>query len=158
MGMSAIGPKRTWVVYALKGIGGETAPRARADRTAAAADGRDFAVRRQHRRSFWHGTNGRRRRCPLRRRHVLDRVCDRRVEAAKFGPARPQGAKYALHEAFQTHGFWLLIIGFFVCGFHVAFIGLHLPSYISDKAVSMIRRDDQASAFTVAIGGKADID
>ena len=26
---------------------------------------------------------------------------------------------------------------FFVCGFHVTFIGLHLPSYISDKAVGM---------------------
>ena len=55
------------------------------------------------------------------------------------GPAKvaPQGAKDALQEAFQTHGFWLLAVGFFVCGFHVSFIGLHLPSYISDKAVSM---------------------
>ena len=31
----------------------------------------------------------------------------------------------------------LLTIGFFVCGFHVTFIGLHLPSYISDKTVGM---------------------
>ena len=62
---------------------------------------------------------------------------ERRVEAARFGTARSQGAKDALHEAFQTYGFWLLTIGFFVCGFHVAFIGLHLPSYISDKAVGM---------------------
>src|SRR2546423_3014349 len=28
-------------------------------------------------------------------------------------------------------------MGFFVCGFHVTFIGLHLPSYISDKGVGM---------------------
>ena len=33
--------------------------------------------------------------------------------------------------------FWLLIVGFFVCGFHVTFIGLHMPAYISDKAVGM---------------------
>src|SRR5262245_17774468 len=46
-----------------------------------AVNGRDFAVRRQHRGSFWHGTNGRRRRCPLRYRHVHDRVCDRRRRA-----------------------------------------------------------------------------
>jgi MFS family permease len=50
---------------------------------------------------------------------------------------RPQGTSDALREAFRTQGFWLLTIGFFVCGFHVAFIGLHLPSYISDNSVGM---------------------
>src|SRR5262245_56319512 len=53
------------------------------------------------------------------------------------GAAIPQGSKDALQEAFGTQGFWLLTIGFFVCGFHVTFIGLHLPPYISDKAVGM---------------------
>jgi MFS family permease len=48
-----------------------------------------------------------------------------------------QGTKDALQEAFQTQGFWLLTVGFFVCGFHVAFIGLHLPAYIADKAIDM---------------------
>jgi MFS family permease len=57
--------------------------------------------------------------------------------AAPLGAAIPQGARDALQEAFQTHGFWLLTVGFFVCGFHVTFIGLHLPSYISDQAVGM---------------------
>jgi len=60
-----------------------------------------------------------------------------RHAAAKPGAAIPQGTKDALREAFQTQGFWLLTIGFFVCGFHVSFIGLHLPSYISDNAVGM---------------------
>jgi MFS family permease len=49
----------------------------------------------------------------------------------------PLGSGAALQEAFGTRGFWLLTVGFFVCGFHVAFIGLHLPAYISDKAVGM---------------------
>jgi MFS family permease len=59
------------------------------------------------------------------------------------GPARAaaaasrQSTRNALREAFQTQGFWLLTIGFFVCGFHVTFIGLHLPSYISDNSVGM---------------------
>src|SRR5271169_1387234 len=62
---------------------------------------------------------------------------EQRLTAPKQGAVIPQGAKDALQEAFQTQGFWLLTIGFFVCGFHVTFIGLHLPSYISDKAVGM---------------------
>jgi MFS family permease len=53
------------------------------------------------------------------------------------GGARTQSATNALQEAFRTQGFWLLTIGFFVCGFHVSFIGLHLPSYISDNSVGM---------------------
>jgi MFS family permease len=51
--------------------------------------------------------------------------------------ATRQGTRDALREAFRVPGFWLLTIGFFVCGFHVTFIGLHLPSYIADNAVGM---------------------
>jgi MFS family permease len=50
---------------------------------------------------------------------------------------RPQSSADALREAFRTQGFWLLTIGFFVCGFHVTFIGLHLPPYISDHAIGV---------------------
>jgi MFS family permease len=62
---------------------------------------------------------------------------EQRDAGAKAGAAIPQGSGEALREAFGTQGFWLLTIGFFVCGFHVTFIGLHLPAYISDKAVGM---------------------
>jgi MFS family permease len=62
---------------------------------------------------------------------------EQHAAGAKPDAAIPQGTKDALQEAFRTQGFWLLTIGFFVCGFHVTFIGLHLPSYISDKAVGM---------------------
>ena len=60
-----------------------------------------------------------------------------RRRAARHGTAIAQGSREALAEAFGTQGFWLLTIGFFVCGFHVTFIGLHLPAYISDNAVGM---------------------
>jgi MFS family permease len=60
---------------------------------------------------------------------------EQRAAPAKPGAAIPQGTRDALREAFRTQGFWLLTIGFFVCGFHVTFIGLHLPAYISDKGV-----------------------
>uniref|UniRef100_UPI0030D7ACF0 MFS transporter n=1 Tax=Pseudomonas sp. RL_15y_Pfl2_60 TaxID=3088709 RepID=UPI0030D7ACF0 len=39
----------------------------------------------------------------------------------------------ALHEASTHSGFWLLALGFFVCGFQVVFIGVHLPAYLVDQ-------------------------
>lgn len=42
---------------------------------------------------------------------------------------RPQTLREALNEAFGLPSYWLLICGFFVCGFHVAFYSTHLPSY-----------------------------
>ena len=38
----------------------------------------------------------------------------------------------ALAEAFRHRGYLLLTAGFFVCGFHVAFITVHLPAYVTD--------------------------
>ena len=73
--------------------------------------------------------------------------------AASRGIVLPLRSRAALQEAFATPGFWLLTIGFFVCGFHVTFIGLHLPAYISDKAVSMSLFGRPVSA--VELGGCA---
>ena len=39
----------------------------------------------------------------------------------------------ALREACSHRGFWLLALGFFVCGFQVVFIGVHLPAYLVDQ-------------------------
>jgi MFS family permease len=39
----------------------------------------------------------------------------------------------ALREACGHSGFWLLALGFFVCGFQVVFIGVHLPAYLVDQ-------------------------
>ena len=44
-----------------------------------------------------------------------------------------QTLKEALHEACSHSGFWLLAFGFFVCGFQVVFIGIHLPAYLVDQ-------------------------
>ena len=38
----------------------------------------------------------------------------------------------SLTEASRHSGYWLLCGGFFVCGFHVAFIATHLPPFLSD--------------------------
>lgn len=44
----------------------------------------------------------------------------------------PQKLSQALREAGGQRGYWLLALGFFVCGFHVTFIATHLPPYLSD--------------------------
>jgi len=46
-----------------------------------------------------------------------------------------QSFRQALSEAAGTRGFWLLTAGFFVCGFHVVFVGVHLPGYLADKSM-----------------------
>jgi len=38
----------------------------------------------------------------------------------------------ALREAFGHRGYKMLTMGFFVCGFHVVFIAVHLPAYLRD--------------------------
>ncbi|HSC84914.1 MAG TPA: MFS transporter [Pseudomonas sp.] len=47
------------------------------------------------------------------------------------GPEQSLGE--ALREACGHSGFWLLALGFFVCGFQVVFIGVHLPAYLVDQ-------------------------
>ncbi|OUE36932.1 MFS transporter [Billgrantia desiderata SP1] len=43
----------------------------------------------------------------------------------------------ALDEAAGHRGFWLLCLGFFVCGFQVVFIGVHLPGYLFDNGLAL---------------------
>ena len=43
-----------------------------------------------------------------------------------------QSLNQALREAGAHSGFWYLTAGFFVCGFQVAFISVHLPAYLVD--------------------------
>ncbi|MFD1701452.1 MFS transporter [Methylopila henanensis] len=53
------------------------------------------------------------------------------------GPkAADQTIREALKEAFATPSYWLLVIGFFTCGFHLAFVTAHLPPYLIDKGIA----------------------
>lgn len=49
---------------------------------------------------------------------------------------RGQTLLEALREAASHRGYVLLNLGFFVCGFHVAFIAVHFPAYIKDIGLS----------------------
>ncbi len=67
-------------------------------------------------------------------------------------PAHDQNLKSALSEAFGTRGFILLTIGFFVCGFHVAFITVHLPPFIADVGL-----DPSWGAWAIALIGLCNV-
>lgn len=41
----------------------------------------------------------------------------------------------ATREAFSYRSFQLLVAGYFVCGFQLVFIGVHMPAYLKDKGV-----------------------
>ena len=59
-----------------------------------------------------------------------------------------QSISDALKEAFGHSHYILLVIGFFVCGFHLAFITVHLPAYLSDLGFSA-----KVAAMSLAIIG-----
>lgn len=47
-----------------------------------------------------------------------------------------QTMKEALQEASAYSHYWLLVVGFFVCGFQLAFITVHMPPFLSDQGFS----------------------
>jgi predicted MFS family arabinose efflux permease len=51
-------------------------------------------------------------------------------------PATEEPFLQILERARRNRSYLLLIAGFFVCGFHVAFISTHLPAYLSDGGIS----------------------
>ena len=56
--------------------------------------------------------------------------------AGGAAPQREQTIAQALREAFKYRSFQLLMAGYFVCGFQVVFIGVHMPSYLKDHGLS----------------------
>jgi len=50
--------------------------------------------------------------------------------------AHHQSIGSALREAFAYPSFQLLMAGYFVCGFQVVFIGVHMPSYLKDQGLT----------------------
>jgi MFS family permease len=53
--------------------------------------------------------------------------------AANVAGTQSLGA--ALHEAWRERGFHLLFWGYFVCGFHIAMLTVHLPSFVTDAGL-----------------------
>jgi predicted MFS family arabinose efflux permease len=57
--------------------------------------------------------------------------------AATIGTNGGQTVRAALAEARAHRGFWLVTLGFFVCGFQVVFVATHLPAYLLDRGMSV---------------------
>ena len=66
--------------------------------------------------------------------------------------ARDQSVGEALREAFGHQSYVLLILGFFVCGFHVAFITAHMPAFLLDAGFSA-----ELGAWSIAIIGLCNV-
>ena len=63
-----------------------------------------------------------------------------------------QGLGDAIFEAVRHRGYVLLTLGFFVCGFHVAFISVHFPAYVGDLGLA-----PEVGAYAIAIIGLCNI-
>ena len=63
-------------------------------------------------------------------------------------PRREQSIGQALREAFKYPSFQMLMAGYFVCGFQVVFIGVHMPSYLKDNGLS-----PQVASYALALIG-----
>ncbi len=50
---------------------------------------------------------------------------------------RAQTGSEAMREAFGHRGYVLMITGYFVCGFQLAFITLHFPAYLADRGFAL---------------------
>src|ERR1700722_12595396 len=64
------------------------------------------------------------------------------------GAVAPQSLKQALSEAFGHRSYMLLVLGFFTCGFQLAFITIHMPAYLVDKGLSA-----SVGGWTIAVIG-----
>jgi len=69
--------------------------------------------------------------------------------ASVLAAAAPkQSVRQALSEAFSHRSYVLLVLGFFTCGFQLAFITIHLPAYLLDRGL-----DATAGAWTIGVIG-----
>jgi MFS family permease len=73
-------------------------------------------------------------------------------DSAQSGPAAlpNQSIRQALAEAFKHRSYVLLVLGFFTCGFQLAFITVHLPAYLKDAGLSAA-----VGGWTLAVIGLA---
>jgi predicted MFS family arabinose efflux permease len=68
--------------------------------------------------------------------------------SASSGAGPTQSLTSALKEAFAHRSYVYLVLGFFTCGFQLAFITLHLPAYLIDRGLSA-----QVGGWTLAVIG-----
>ena len=68
--------------------------------------------------------------------------------ASAAAAEKPQSSRQALIEAFGHGSYVLLVLGFFTCGFQLAFVTVHLPSYLVDRGLGA-----DVGAWTIGLIG-----
>lgn len=62
-----------------------------------------------------------------------------RSKTAASSSVEVEGSLLQIMLKAKNHsGYWLLNLGFFVCGFHVAFVATHLPAYLTDNGLTPV--------------------
>ncbi|MPZ37779.1 MAG: MFS transporter [Rhizobiales bacterium] len=72
----------------------------------------------------------------------------KQTDALSAAAPPPQSLAKALSEAFNHRSYVLLVLGFFTCGFQLAFVTAHLPAYLADRGLSA-----EVGGWTLAIIG-----
>lgn len=87
-------------------------------------------------------------------RQLSDHPARRPDGAAARAGATSQGLREAIAEALAHRGFWLLNLGFFACGFQLAFIANHLPAYLLDRGLQPLHAVAALALIALAnVGG-----
>ncbi len=78
----------------------------------------------------------------------LTLMAPRGASTARAAAGPSQSITEALGEAFRHRSYVLLVLGFFTCGFQLAFVTVHLPAYLIDRGLST-----QVGGWTLAVIG-----
>lgn len=71
-----------------------------------------------------------------------------RADSVSVPGVAPQSLFQALSEAFSHRSYVLLVLGFFTCGFQLAFVTVHLPAFLLDRGLS-----HEIGAWTIGVIG-----
>jgi MFS family permease len=75
-------------------------------------------------------------------------IAPKKPAGTQSAAAPQQSVAQALSEAFGHRSYVLLVLGFFTCGFQLAFVTAHLPSYLADRGLSA-----EVGGWTLAVIG-----
>lgn len=75
-------------------------------------------------------------------------LANRGAAAGQAASGPPQAIGAALSEAFRHPSYVLLVLGYFTCGFQLAFLTVHLPAYLVDQGMGV-----SVGAWTIAMIG-----
>lgn len=77
------------------------------------------------------------------------------IPAANASASDEIGTREMIRHAFGHRSYVMLTLGFFVCGFHVAFIAAHFPAFVAEMCATPDGPATELGALTLSIVGVA---